>query len=172
MGILLAVLGVAAGLLLLGAEVAPVAAPDLSMRLSRSFTLAELVASRTATVRGIDNTPTPADVERLRALAQRVLQPLRDAIGAPLRVTSGYRSAELNAAVGGSDRSQHMTGQAADLVTDGLSSLELLEVAQAAGIPWDQAITYDDAPHLHLSYSDSPRRQVLRRVNGAYQVIR
>ena len=148
------------------------AAPvDLDMNLSRNFTLRELVRSNTATVRGIDNTPGLEEVRALELLARRTLQPLRDAIGAPLNVSSGYRSEALNEAVGGATRSQHMKGQAADVTAAGLSSLELLQVVQAAGIPFDQAITYDDLPHLHLSYTDSPRRQVLRRVAGGYQEI-
>ena len=148
------------------------AAPvDLDMNLSRNFTLRELVRSNTATVRGIDNTPGLEEVRALELLARRTLQPLRDAIGAPLNVSSGYRSPELNAAVSGAAKSQHMKGQAADVTAAGLSSLELLQVVQAAGIPYDQAITYDDLPHLHLSYTESPRGQVLRRVGGEYQEI-
>jgi hypothetical protein len=147
------------------------AAVDLDMNLSRNFTLRELVRSNTATVRGIDNTPSLEAVRALELLARRTLQPLRDAIGAPLTVTSGYRSPALNAAVGGAAKSQHMQGQAADVTAAGLSSLELLQVVQAAGIPYDQAITYDDLPHLHLSYTETPRRQVLRRVAGSYQEI-
>jgi zinc D-Ala-D-Ala carboxypeptidase len=141
--------------LLWRSETAP--SVDLDMNLSRNFTLRELVRSTTATV--------------LELLARRTLQPLRDAIGAPLTVSSGYRSPELNAAVGGAAKSQHMKGQAADVTAAGLSSLELLQVVQAAGIPYDQAITYDDLPHLHLSYTETPRRQVLRRVAGSYQEI-
>jgi len=144
---------------------------DLDMNLSRNFTLRELVRSNTAAIRGIDNTPGPEEVRALELLARRVLQPLRDAIGAPLTVTSGYRSPKLNEAVGGATSSQHMKGQAADVTAAGLSSVELLQVVQAAGIPYDQAITYDDLPHLHLSYTESPRGQVLRRVVGEYQEI-
>ena len=155
--------------LLWRSESAP--AVDLDMNLSRNFTLRELVRSNTATVRGIDNTPSLEAVRALELLARRTLQPLRDAIGAPLNVSSGYRSPELNAAVGGAAKSQHMKGQAADVTAAGLSSLELLQVVQAAGIPFDQAITYDDLPHLHLSYTESPRGQVLRRVAGSYQEI-
>jgi hypothetical protein len=144
---------------------------DLEMNLSRNFTLRELVRSSTAAARGIDNTPSLEAVRALELLARRTLQPLRDAIGAPLTVSSGYRSPELNAAVGGAAKSQHMKGQAADVTAAGLSSLELLQVVQAAAIPFDQAITYDNKPHLHLSYTESPRGQVLRRVGGEYQEI-
>ena len=168
---LLLALGVGGFFALLWRSETAAAAVDLDMNLSRNFTLRELVKSSTATVRGIDNTPSLEAVRALELLAKRTLQPLRDAIGAPLNVSSGYRSPELNAAVGGASKSQHMKGQAADVTAAGLSSVELLQVVQAAGIPFDQAITYDDKPHLHLSYTETPRRQVLRRVGGEYQEI-
>lgn len=80
------------------------------------FTLAELVKSDTAKARGIDNTP-PADVEEnLKRLMTCVLEPARIALGAPIIITSGYRCPKLNKVVGGVSNSQHVTGQAADLV--------------------------------------------------------
>ena len=86
--------------------------------LTKSFTLEELVFSQTAAREGIDNTPAAAHVRAMRALCTNVLQPLRDAVGAPLVVSSGYRSPRLNKFVGGSARSQHMEGKAADVKAD------------------------------------------------------
>lgn len=80
----------------------------------KNFTLAELIASDTASSGGIDNTPSFEDVERLAELCDQFLQPLRDAWGSGIVVSSGYRSADLNKSVGGSDTSVHMKGWAAD----------------------------------------------------------
>lgn len=77
------------------------------------FTLAELTHSDTAQAQGLDNRPPQEAAQRLCRLARQVLQPLRERFG-PLRITSGYRSPELNKLVGGSPRSHHCLGQAAD----------------------------------------------------------
>jgi len=83
------------------------------MRLSKNFTLSELTRSNTALRLGIDNTPSKEYILKLRLLAAEFLQPLRDRLGV-LKVTSGYRSPELNA-VFGSKKSQHMLAEAVDL---------------------------------------------------------
>lgn len=85
------------------------------MRLSPHFTLAELVASSTAQARGIDNTPPPEVLPRLQATAD-MLERIRAQLGVPIVVTSGYRCQLLNKAVGGVTSSDHVTGQAADIV--------------------------------------------------------
>lgn len=89
------------------------------IKLSRNFTLEELTASATAKHHGIDNTPSAQEIVCLTALAQSVLQPLREWWGKPITIGSGYRSAALNKAVGGVSNSQHMKGQAVDLFIDG-----------------------------------------------------
>jgi uncharacterized protein YcbK (DUF882 family) len=85
------------------------------MRLSKNFTYDELVYSATAERLALDNTPNEKEVEKLRKLANEVLQPIRDKWGSPIIVTSGFRSEEVNKAVGGVPNSQHRTGEAADL---------------------------------------------------------
>lgn len=85
------------------------------MRLTNNFTLEELYASATAARRGIDNTPSPIVQQNLRMLAERILQPIRDEYKHAIIVTSGYRCAALNKAVGGAKTSQHLTGCAADI---------------------------------------------------------
>lgn len=89
------------------------------IKLSRNFTLEELTASTTAKHHGIGNTPSAQEIVCLTALAQNVLQPLREWWGKPITIGSGYRSAALNKAVGGVNNSQHMKGQAVDLFIDG-----------------------------------------------------
>ena len=85
------------------------------MKLSKNFTLEELVFSITANNHGINNTPNAEAKACLKRLAVEVLQPIRDAWGQPIVISSGYRCAKLNAAVGGVKNSQHLLGQAADI---------------------------------------------------------
>ena len=91
----------------------------MSTYISKNFTLEELTASATAKAKGIRNQPGQTDVINLCALVHKVLQPLRDAMGHPIKIGSGYRSLALNNAVGGVRNSQHQYGQAADLCIDG-----------------------------------------------------
>ena len=81
----------------------------------RYFTLDEFVRSATATAHGIDNTPSKEAVTNLELLVSRVLDPLREAWGSPIIVTSGYRCEELNKRVGGVKTSYHLRGMAADI---------------------------------------------------------
>ena len=85
------------------------------MNLSRNFTLEELTASPTAKRLGIANTPSQTGREKLAILARNILQPIRDAYGAPVVVTSGYRCTRLNTAVGGAKTSDHIYCCAADI---------------------------------------------------------
>ena len=85
------------------------------MKLSKNFTLEELVFSITALNNGWNNTPNAEAKAALKKLAVEVLQPIRNAWGKPIHVTSGYRCPRLNAAVGGVKTSQHLLGQAADI---------------------------------------------------------
>lgn len=90
------------------------------MRLTRNFTYEELCRSDVAERRGINNSPRTKEeekrvIENLKALCMEVLQPLRDFLGKPVVISSGYRCAELNKAVGGVRNSQHMKGEAADI---------------------------------------------------------
>ena len=86
------------------------------MQLSKNFTLEECIGSRTADRMGIDNVPKDEKViENLRNLCLEVLQPLRDYVGAPILINSGYRCPELNVAVGGVKNSQHCRGEACDI---------------------------------------------------------
>lgn len=88
-------------------------------KLTKNFTLEEMIASQTAKAKGIDNSPNSAVVVNLTHLAVKILQPLRTAMNEPIKIGSGYRCPKLNKAVGGVDNSQHMTGQAVDLCIDG-----------------------------------------------------
>ena len=89
------------------------------MKLSENLSLAECIKSTTARRKGIDNTPQDEWVlENLKKVAEHVFQPCRDHFGVPIYVSSGYRCPELNRAIGGARRSQHMEGRALDLDCD------------------------------------------------------
>ena len=143
------------------------------MRLSKNFTLQELTHSNTAVRLGIENTPDKEGIWNLTLLATELLQPIRDRIGA-LRVTSGYRSPELNA-IFGANRSQHMLCEAVDLQFVKRGKMDNLQIYQAVidlDLDFDQLILefgdstmYNDPMHpswCHISWTvRENRKQVL-----------
>ena len=144
------------------------------MRISKNFTLAELTKSNTATRLGISNVPDKEGIHKLRLLATELLQPLRNAVG-PLRVTSGYRSESLNAAIGGSNKSQHTKCEAVDLQFVKRGSMDNMRIFNAIinrALEFDQIIlefggaTADKDSNnpdwIHLSWKvTGNRRQIL-----------
>lgn len=134
-----------------------------NVKIGKYFTLAELTNTST----GIANTPDEAAIENLSYLVTTVLDPLREEVG-PLIVTSGYRSAGVNEAVGGAEYSQHMKGEAADVVPT--SSSSEATVLALRNLPVDQVITYDGSTHIHVSASRSGNRgEFLHYSNGGFQ---
>ena len=135
------------------------------MELSRYFSLAEMTRSQTAERHGIANQPDASQVEHLRRLCQAVLDPLREAVGGPISVTSGYRGPALNARIGGSPTSQHSLGQAADLQAAGMSVLELFKTVIRRGLPFDQLI-YEarsaTSKWVHVSHRAGANRGQIR----------
>lgn len=88
---------------------------NTAIKLTANFSLSEMIASETASRKGIKNDPFLEDVLELQALCTSVLQPLREHAKRSITISSGYRSTQLNTAVGGVSGSQHMKGQAADI---------------------------------------------------------
>mgnify|MGYP003678895704 CR=1 FL=1 len=138
------------------------------MKLSENFSLNELTKSQTATRQGISNQPSGEHLDNLKALVENVLQRIRDSRGQPIRVTSGYRSAELNAAIGGSSKSQHSKGEAADFEITGVVNYELAQWIRDHIPEFDQLILefYNSGDKnsgwIHCSYSqEKNRKQVL-----------
>ena len=144
------------------------------MRISKNFTLAELIKSNTATRLGIYNAPDKEGMHKLRLLATELLQPLRNAVG-PLRVTSGYRSENLNKAIGGSNKSQHTKCEAVDLQFVKRGKMDNMKIYNAIinhAIEFDQLILEfgdatadkdsDNPDWIHLSWKvTGNRRQIL-----------
>ena len=129
------------------------------MKLSPHFSLAELVSSQVATRKGIDNAPAPAIVANLTRLAA-LLEQVRALVGAPIAISSGYRSPALNKAVSGAANSAHVLGLAADISTAKLTPKALALLIWQSGIIFDQLIYEGTWVHIALS-AGAPRRQVL-----------
>lgn len=128
------------------------------------FTLQEFISSPTARRLNIDNTPSRDVVGRLNLLVDNILDPLREAYGQPIIVTSGYRSVKLNKAVGGAKTSQHMLGEAADIRTVSdkpEDNRRLFDFCRELHLPFDQLIDEYGYNWIHVSFSPRHRRQIL-----------
>lgn len=138
----------------------------------RYFTIKELSASTEARKMGIDNTPTPEAVDKLTALVEAVLDPLRERYGHPIHVSSGYRCPRLNKAVGGAKTSQHMTGEAADIYCTNQKDNAMLFSLIYYLLPFDQMIWErgtDEAPAwIHVSYRKENNRRECLRYDGKH----
>ncbi len=95
------------------------------MNLTANFSLTEMVKSETALRHGMENTPGETEIAALRLLCEKVLQPVRDHYGVGVKVNSGFRHPDVNAAVGGSKTSDHCRGQAADIEIPGVANADL-----------------------------------------------
>jgi len=139
--------------------------------LTNNFSLHEMIKSETASRRDMDNYPHSDEViQNLTILCEQVLQPLRDAYGVGIKVNSGYRSPDVNAAVGGSRTSDHCKGMAADIeiagvpnrdlalyIRDNFEFTQLILEGYIEGIP--------DSGWVHVSYdSNNLKQQVLTAV--------
>ena len=146
----------------------------MSEKLSENFTVAEYIKSQTATRHGIDNSLSEEHLENAKKLFANVVQPIREKFGVTI-ITSGYRSPDLNAKIGGSSKSQHCKGQAVDL--------ERLKESNADVAMWiennldfDQLILEFYTPGepssgwIHVSYNEDGknRKSVLTasKING------
>ncbi len=129
------------------------------MNLTQHFTLAELIDSPTAIRKGIDNTP-PTEVVANLARVAATLEQIRALVGGPITVSSGYRCAALNHAVGGAANSAHVDGLAADINAPGMTPRALAVLIRDAGVALDQIIFEGNWVHVGLS-AGAPRGQVL-----------
>ena len=139
----------------------------MSQQLSKSFWLHEFTRSQTAARMGRAIVPTQAEIDALTELCVNVLQPLRDNIGVSITISSGLRPVWLNRAVRGSLSSQHIQGEAADIVAQGFTPRRLCERILDIVLPFDQLILEFDQ-WTHVSYSVRMRRAVMtaRVVDG------
>ena len=133
------------------------------MRLTAHFTLAEFTRSESAKRHGVSNQPTSEHIQNIKILCERVLEPIRMKFG-PLILSSGYRSKVLNHYIGGSLKSQHCEGKAADLDMDGVDGVTNKEIFEYIKneLEFDQLINEFNYSWIHVSYNlGKNRKQVL-----------
>jgi hypothetical protein len=147
------------------------------MKLSEHLDLSEVTRSESAKRKGISNMPTEAHIANFKLLAEKIFEPIRTHFRCPIIISSGYRSKELNAAIGGSLTSQHCQGEAIDIDMDGtpngVTNRMVFDYIKD-NLDFDQLIyEFGDKQNpdwVHVSYESSgkQRKQILRatRVNG------
>lgn len=143
------------------------------MKLTKNFYLDEFLVSQTATRHGIDMTPPQLVIDNLKNVCVHVLQPLRDDVRSPIRVSSGYRPPVLNEMIGGSKTSAHRFGRAADFTVIGLSPFETVELIIEMDLVFDQVIN-EFGQWVHIGIADIPRQEILTatRENGETRYVR
>ena len=133
------------------------------MNLSENFTFEELTHSDIAVRNGWENAPNASETDNLRRLAQ-LLEQVRKTLGKPILINSGYRSKQVNDAVGSKDSSQHRIGCAADIKVLGLTPNEVCNAIIASDIQFDQLIReFDSWTHISVpnTADQTPRNQTL-----------
>jgi zinc D-Ala-D-Ala carboxypeptidase len=146
------------------------------MKLSEHLDLSEVIRSDSAKRNGISNMPTGEHIANFMLLAEKIFEPIREHFGVPIHISSGYRSKELNAKIGGSATSQHCKGQAVDIdmdgSTNGVTNADVFNYIKD-NLPFDQLIwefgNEDNPDWVHVSYVEKPRKQILKafKMNGA-----
>lgn len=151
--------------LIAASKPAAITSVSSDMQLSEHFNLKEFTKSETAIRKRIDNTPNTQHANNLKLVCEKILEPVRKHFGKPVRINSGYRGPALNAAVGGSNKSQHCNGEAVDFEIDGLANPQLAKWV-SENCDFDQIILefYDpkEGPNsgwVHASYSAGKNRK-------------
>ena len=130
------------------------------MKLSKNLELSEVIRSESAKRHGISNQPTQEHIENFKLLAEKIFEPIREHFNVPIRISSGYRSKELNAKIGGSKTSDHCFGYAIDIDNDGTSitNNEIFYFIKD-NLKWKQLIfefpVNGQASWIHVSYQAS-----------------
>jgi len=134
-----------------------------NIQFTKNFSLFELLVTSQRQFDDEQYNPPPEVIENLRALCVNVLQPLRDALGTPIKINSGYRCPSVNKAIGGATNSQHMTGQAADIIDLTNGNEYLFKKIKELKLPFDQMIDEFGFRWVHVSYDPKRnRREILQ----------
>lgn len=144
------------------------------------FTYASMYRSSAATKAGVDNTPTPAAKRNLKQLVTKILDPLRESIGHPIIVNSGYRNAATNKLVGGVSTSAHVSGYAVDIICPVYGNPKkfceyVAKFLNDNKIAFDQVIhEYNGWVHVGLKHPDGRQRKQVITINrnGTFPGIR
>ena len=140
-------------------------------RISKHISYVEATRSQTATRRRIDNTPSFEQLSRMKTLAKKVFEPVREYVGKPIRVSSFFRSVKLNKRIGGSASSQHCKGEAMDIQgMMGVTNAEIFHYIKD-NLVFDQLIwefgNSKEPAWVHVSYTT--RRNNRKQVIVAYK---
>ena len=141
----------------------------MNMKLSKNFSLEEMCRSNTASVRGLPNVPNAEQVKNLQHLCENVLQPLRDHLGKPVVINSGFRSQAVNMAVGGAKNSQHTKGEAADIKCKDYPYAKEIYTWIMDNLKFDQVILERKGKSVwvHISFrAGQNRQQALTMLNA------
>ena len=150
------------------------------MKLSEHLDLSEVTRSESAKRKGISNMPTEAHIANFKLLAENIFEPIRQHFRCPIIISSGYRSKELNAAIGGSLTSQHCQGEAIDIDMDGTAqgvTNKMVFDFIKGNLNFDQLIyEFGDANNpdwVHVSYESTgkQRKQILRAIRSGGKTI-
>ena len=137
-----------------------------------NFSISELIHSTTAASYNINNMPDLNSLDNLLLLIVNCLQPVRELLGKPMIVTSGYRCKLLNDKLGSKDTSEHRQGKACDFVVTGMTVSDIVLKIKHSAIPLNQLIEEHDKKGnkwVHISYSKTGnKRDVLLYKNGIY----
>ena len=139
------------------------------MKLSKNFSLEEMCRSNTASVRGLPNVPNAEQVKNLQQLCENVLQPLRNHLGKPVVINSGFRSQAVNMAVGGAKNSQHTKGEAADIKCKDYPYAKKIYAWIMDNLEFDQVILErkGKAVWVHVSFrTNGKNRQQALQIKG------
>jgi zinc D-Ala-D-Ala carboxypeptidase len=143
------------------------------LQLSKSFWLREFLRSEQAARMGREILPTEENIANLKLLCENVLQPIRDALGKVMTISSGLRPEWLNVAIGGAKHSEHMEGRAADFLIAGYTPYAATKAIKELNLPWNQLI-HEFGQWTHASVpmaGQPPKREILTAhyVNGHVQ---
>ena len=131
------------------------------MKISEHLELSEVIRSESAKRNGISNMPTPEHIENFKILATKVFEPIREHFGVPIRISSGYRSAELNKCIpGSSSTSQHSTGEAIDIDQDQttITNKQVFDYIKD-NLAFDQLINEFNYAWVHVSYKANGKQR-------------
>lgn len=145
------------------------------MKISKYVSISEVISSDTAKRKGIDNSPTPEHLENLKVICAEVFDKVREHFDVPIYISSGYRSAALNKAIGGSATSDHNNGKALDLDQDGkgngVTNRQVFDYIKD-NLEFDQLIwefgSSQNPDWVHVGYrKGANRKQILRAIRNA-----
>lgn len=139
-----------------------------NVQFTPNFSLYELLITEHRKFDDEQYNPSATVIENLKALSVNILQPLRDAVGTPIKINSGYRCTSLNKAIGGAANSQHVTGQAADIIDLTHGNESLFRKIKELNLPFDQLIDEFGFRWVHVSYDPvRHRKAILQAIKDA-----